>query len=330
MAESIGIHLRSSVNGLSGVGAERAEQLARLKITTVEELLLHRAHRYEDRRQARAIRELALKEPTLVRGKVIALGVKYFRKRTRSLFELILDDGSARLHCQWWNQPYMENYFRQGDEVVAFGKAKSLKPRTMDHPETEVIEGGEELSIHLNRIVPIYPLTEGITQRWLRGLIWRTLPRFKSEFAKGTVSPLSPLRGEGDPPGLMTREDAIEAIHFPKELNEAEQARQRLAFDELFDLQLEMQKRRRNLQRNAEALPCAGDNSLIKPFLRDLGFTLTDAQTRVLREIRADLGGEQPMRRLLQGDVGCGKTVVGACSALMVGTMRAGSPEAGT
>src|SRR2546425_5391535 len=202
--------LQSPVTALFGVGAERAAQLARLKIGTIGDLLLHRPSRYEDRRHALGIRDLRLKEPALVRGKVVALGVKRYRKRTRSLFELILDDGTARLHCQWWNQPYMENYFRQGDEVVVFGKAKSLKPRTMDHPETEVIEGGEELSIHLNRIVPIYPLTEGITQRWLRGLIWRTLPRFKSEFAKGTISPLTPLRGEGDPPGLMTREEAIE------------------------------------------------------------------------------------------------------------------------
>ena len=92
---------------------------------------------------------------------------------------LILDDGTARLHCRWWNLPFMEKYFAVGDEVFVFGKPISLKPRAMDHPETEVVEAGEENFIHINRIVPVYPLTEGLPQRWLRGLIWRTLEQFE-------------------------------------------------------------------------------------------------------------------------------------------------------
>src|SRR6185436_8135535 len=94
--------------------------------------------------------------------------------------EVVLDDGTARLHLRWWNLAFMESYFHVGDEVMAFGKLNSLRPRTMDHPETEVFEAGEELSIHLDRIVPIYPLTEGLPQRWLRSLIWRALEQFES------------------------------------------------------------------------------------------------------------------------------------------------------
>src|SRR2546427_2608652 len=199
--------LQSPVTALFGVGAERAAQLARLKIGTIDDLLLHRPSRYEDRRHALGIRELRLKEPALVRGKVVALGVKRYRKGTRSLFELILDDGTARLHCQWWNLPFMEQYFNQGDEVVVYGKPKLLKPRTMDHPETEVIETGEELSIHMNRIVPIYPLSEGLPQRWLRSLIWRTLPQFKAEFGQSSRS----VRG------FPSAELGLEAFHFPQE-----------------------------------------------------------------------------------------------------------------
>src|SRR5262249_49521238 len=148
---------------------------ARLEIHSIEDLLLHRPRRYEDRRHFRPIAEVIVDEPATTRGRVIACGLKWFSHHTKSIFELILDDGTARLHCRWWNLPFMEKYFAVGDEVVVFGKVESLKPRTMDHPETEVVEAGEENFIHLSRITPIYPLTEGLPQRWLRGLIWRTL-----------------------------------------------------------------------------------------------------------------------------------------------------------
>lgn len=309
MASDARTNLQSPVTNLYGVGPERAALLARLDIRTVGDLLLHRAHRYEDRRNPVPIRDMPLKERVLVRGKVVALGLKTFRKRSQSLFELILEDGTARLHCQWWNLPFMEQYFAQGDEVVVYGRAKSLKPRTFDHPETEVIEPGEELSVHMNRLVPIYPLTEGLPQRWLRGLIWRTLAEYKQAFADVPLN--QPIEG------LPSRVDAISSIHFPNALGETELARQRLALDEFLLLQLQIQKRRQNLQQNAQALPCGGNNSLIKPFLKRLGFQLTDAQKRVLRELRADMGAKHPMRRLVQGDVGCGKTVVSACCALM-------------
>src|SRR5206468_8790105 len=118
-------------------------------------------------------------------------------------------------------------------------------------------------------------------------------------------------------PGLPARANAIRMLHLPEEMSDPGIARQRLALDEFLELQLEIQRRRKKLQANARGLPCAGDNRFIKPFLKQLGFALTAAQTAVLREIRRDLSGAQPMRRLLQGDVGAGKTVVSACAGLM-------------
>ena len=334
--------LKNPVTSLWGVGAERAAQLARLGIFTVEDLLLHRPKRYEDRRHFRKIFELTKDEAFTARGKIIALGLKRFRGGSKSVFEIILDDGSARLHCRWWNLPFMENYFAQGDEVFVFGKLKETKPRTMDHPETEVIEGGEESFIHINRIAPVYPLTEGLPQRWLRGLIWRTLEKFESEIAEpnnhslriaGKVGQASSLPNAGgfsvharadalagqagSLPYFPSRANAIHMTHFPEELTDVEIARQRLALDEFVELQLQIQSRRKNFEARTKALPCGGDNRLMKPFLTRLGFKLTDAQTKVLREIRHDLNGAHPMRRLLQGDVGSGKTAVAACSALM-------------
>jgi len=291
---------------LRGVGSERAAQLLRLELRTVGDALLHRPRRYEDRRHFQRVADLRLQEPALTRGKIIAAGSKRWRGGGRSVFEFILDDGSGRLHCRWWNLPFMEKYFKVGDEVVVFGKPVSLRPRTIDHPETEVV-AELETSIHLNRIAPIYPLTEGLPQRWMRSLLWRLVEEFAAAVPESHPElALTPARGE-----------ALRLIHFPAEMSDIEIGRKRLALDEFVELQIAIQRRRKNLERNAKAMPCAGDNHWIKPLLAALGFYLTDAQTRVLREIRRDMAGPLPMRRLLQGDVGSGKTVVAACTALM-------------
>jgi ATP-dependent DNA helicase RecG len=298
---------------LHGVGPERAAQLARLEIRTVEDLLLHRPQRYEDRRHLVPIAQLQLGEAVTTRGTVVALGVKWFKQHTKSIFELILDDGTARLHCRWWNLPFMEKYFAVGNEVIVFGKPVQLKPRTMDHPETEVVEEGEDPIIHFSRLTPVYPLTEGLPQRWLRSLIWRTLTQLEGQIPEpwpeaATLQLALPF---------PTRAKAIRMLHCPETLADTETARRRLALDEFVELQRQIQLRRRNFETKASALPCGGDNHLIKPFLARLGFKLTEAQTKVLRELRQDLSGAHPMRRLLQGDVGSGKTVVAACCALM-------------
>ena len=321
--------LRQPVSSVWGVGEERAKLLARLKIFTVEDLLLHKPRRYEDRRKFLPIRELKLTEPATVRGKIVAAGIKRFKKGTRAMFECVFDDGSALLHCRWWQaQPWMEDWFTVGREFLVFGKPDSLKPRNIDHPETELVEPGDDEFIHVNRIVPIHPLTDGLTARVMRTLVWRALERFEKDVEQpmaGRVTPCAPSlvatgrRAEDCTPyqSLPSRANAVHMIHFPEEMADVEIARQRLALDEFVALQIQIQARRKKFEANAKALPCSGDNRLMKPFLTELGFKLTAAQTHVLREIRSDMGGAHPMRRLLQGDVGSGKTAVAACSALM-------------
>lgn len=299
---------------LRGVGAERSAQLARLGVHTIQDLLLLRPRRYEDRTHFRRVGDLHLGDTALIHGHIAACGVKRWSHGRQSLFLVILDDGSGRLHCRWWNQPYLAHCFRQGDELLVYGKVSALRPIAMDHPETEVLENGDEAVVHVNRVVPVYPLTEGLSQRWLRGLVWRTLESGNFQIPEPHPEPPPPLPGQ---PPWPSRNDAIRMLHFPATTADAERARQRLALDELLELQREIHRRRQHLQSAAHALSCAGDNHLIRPFLQRLGFTLTSAQTRVLREIRHDLAGPQPMRRLLQGDVGSGKTVVAACAALM-------------
>ncbi len=340
--------LTAPVSSVWGVGEERAKLLARLEIFTVEDLLLHKPRRYEDRRKFLPIRELKVKEAATVRGKIIAAGIKRFKNGTRSMFECVFEDGSARLHCRWWQaQAWMPDWYAVGREFLIYGKLDDdKKPRTFTHPETELVEPGEDEFIHVNRIVPVHPLTEGLTARVMRSLVWRALEKFETlieepKFVQHSERPLtrpsgtlSPAGGEGRGEGaavttqrrarsdapyqsLPARANSVRMIHFPEELTDAEIARQRLALDEFVALQFQIQSRRKKFEALSKALPCGGDNRLMKPFLAALGFKLTSAQTNVLREIRTDMGGIHPMRRLLQGDVGSGKTAVAACSALM-------------
>ncbi len=311
--------ISAPVSLVRGVGRERQQQLERLQIRTIGDLLLHGPRRYEDRRQIGTIRELVQGQAITVKGSVVAAGVKKFRGGFKSVFEVVLDDGTARLHCRWWNQPYMERFFAVGDQLFVHGKPTSLKPRAMDHPETEKItEDGDE-QVHLNRIVPVYPSTEGLTQRALRLLVWRTIEEFGAAIGEPTPTlvpiapdPLNPTRIP-----WLPRSQAIRDLHFPPAMAAAEQARRRLALDEFVELQLVIQQRRLNLERKWQARPCGGDNRLMKPFLASLPFKLTGAQTRVLREFRGELSATVPMRRLLQGDVGSGKSLVAACASLM-------------
>ncbi len=303
--------LAAPVASVWGVGEERAKLLARLNIFTVEDLLLHTPRRYEDRRKFLPIRELKLSEPATVRGKIVAAGLKRFRGGSRTMFECVFDDGTARLHGRWWQaQAWMPDWYAVGREFLIFGKLDDdKKPRTFTHPETELVEPGEDEFVHVNRIVPVHPLTEGLTARVLRSLIWRALEKYENEIAEPDIKLDLKL--------FPARANAVRMIHFPNELTDVEIARQRLALDEFVALQFQIQSRRKKFEALSKALPCSGDNRLMKPFLAQLGFKLTAAQTNVLKEIRADMGGQHPMRRLLQGDVGSGKTAVAACSALM-------------
>ncbi len=302
------LDISRSVNALSGIGPERTRLLEKLGVLTLHDLLLHAPRRYEDRRSLSPIGEIKTLGPATAQGDVVEVGVKRFGRGTKSLTVVVIDDGTGRLHCRWWNLPHIARNYHKGQRLLVNGRVRELKPRMIDHGEIEVMESAEDDAIHAGRIVPIYPLTEGLPQRWLRILIWRLLQsriELPEKFPRDLFL-ARPSYGE-----------ALQTLHFPAEMHQVKAARERLALDEFIALQLEIQTRRRNLENKAPRLVCPGDNHLIKNFLPRLGYDLTSAQTRVLREIRQDLTLGIPMRRLLQGDVGSGKTVVAACSALM-------------
>ena len=290
---------------LPGVGGERAAQLARLKCLTVGDLIMHRPRRYEDRRDVRPIHDLSSEEARLARGKIMLLGMNHLPGGRRK-FEFVLEDDSGSVRCRWWNCNYMDRLFHRGDDVLVYGKLTGGKLAGLDHPETEIIKSDDDPAVHVNRIVPVYPLTEGMQQRWLRRVIFGLLEKQIEEFSEPDYTAA----------GLPPRREAIRQLHFPDDLDQAKAARRRLALDEFVELQSTIRRRRVTMQTKAKALPCTGDGSLVNPFLQQLEFQLTDAQRTVQMEIEGDLNGKHPMRRLLQGDVGSGKTVVAALALL--------------
>lgn len=299
-----------SVHELPGVGTKKANLLAKLKIATVSDLLLHRPRRYEDRRHCCAISEAQEDLASVFQGQIESVNVKRFRHRRGSVTEVVINDGHAQLTCRWWNQPYIARNLQKGLTLLAFGKPKIGKVITIDQPDTEILADDESNDLHMNRVVPIYPLTQGMTQHSLRSLIWQTLESSSAE--------MFPPPHDLEPESALTRWEAFNNLHFPEMIEQPIQAAQYFAVEELLLFQLKLQTRRLRFNRRAKSPQCTNSNTLVQPFLAILPFELTSAQERVMREIRSDLNRASPMRRLLQGDVGSGKTVVAALTALIM------------
>lgn len=298
------------ISQILGIPFTRACQLAKLGITTVGDIFLYAPSRYEDRREIKKIATLKKGDSALVSGTVLECGIKQPYRRGKLYTKIIISDETAKLHCYWWNQSWPANRFKPGQKVILFGKITKQHPAEMSSPEFRINYGPKKLHLDNGHIIPIYPLTEGLSQRALRAIIKHVLDMYLNKLPEGP---------EYDPElEFPTRPQAIRMLHFPSLPGEGELGRKRLAMDELFNLQLDIQRRRKNLEQQSHGIHCPGDNHLIRPFLKHLPFTLTPSQTEVLREMRHDMNSGLPMRRLLQGDVGSGKTVVAACVALML------------
>ena len=306
--------LSQPVADLPGLGPVRAKSLERLGLFTVGALLNHYPRRYEDRRHFEHFPTAADDKPVCVCGIVVSTSTKRLGGR-RQMFEATLQETerhalSSLLTIRWFNTWYVSKIFAAGQKVVIYGKPKAQGKRiVIDHPEFEIIEneGDEEGLIHLQRITPVYATTEGLSQRLLRGLIYRTLRSVDLENVE------SPLPDRMDP---LTRGDALRAIHFPTDESQRENARRHLVLSEFFGLQMLIAARRSRTVSRPGASHC-GPGHLLERFHDSLPFGLTGAQHRTIREIRGDLATDRPMNRLLQGDVGAGKTLV-ALSAMLL------------
>jgi ATP-dependent DNA helicase RecG len=305
--EHTGLGLDSPVTVLPRISDGYAKRLKRLRVTTIRDLLYLFPRRYDDYRSLKTISQLQYGEEVTIIGAVWDTKARQTRGGS-SLVTSIITDGTGTIQATWFNQPYLEKQMRPKRQIVLSGKVDEYLGRlTFQSPEWEPLD--KEL-IHTGRLVPVYPLTKGITNRWLRRLTKRTVDYWTKRLPDHL--PAS-LRQRAD---LMDLETAICQIHFPDSQQTLEQACRRLSFDEFFLIQMGVLRQRRAWQ-TQPGRAVAVDGGLLESFVRSLPFELTEAQRRVLREIVNDLRSAKPMNRLLQGDVGSGKTVVAVAAMLL-------------
>jgi ATP-dependent DNA helicase RecG len=306
---------------LPGVGERRAATLARLGVHTVGDLLLHLPSRYEDRRQLTSVAALAPGVHT-VRGRLVSAELTTTPRRRMKIVEAAVADPAGPagagglggvLVCRWFNQPYVLRQLEAGREYLFSGRVKFDRRGlglVMENPEHEPWQDAEA-ALHTGRLVPVYPVTEGLSSRQLRRWVAEALTKARVEEPLPTA-----LRDRLD---LPERHAALRLVHRPERPEDVQAGTRRLAFEEFFFLQIGLGLKRRGLaRRRTRARVPNRAGPLERRLLAALPYALTAAQKRVLGEIGADLARGEPMHRLLQGDVGCGKTVVA-----LLGLLRA-------
>ena len=290
------------VSEAAGVGKKRAKVLEKLGIRTIEDLLLYLPRRLEDRRNFVRIGTLRGGETACVRGEIAAVSQIRVNPRMQ-VVKAAIGDGTGFLYAVWFNQPWIANQLRRGEAIDLYGKVeKSYGELQMRSPVWEPAGAGMETG----RLVPIYPATEGASDRLIRSVIFRNLELYAD--ALPDVLP-ERIRVHAH---LMPKREAVRTIHFPPDPDAFTRARRSLAYEELFLLQLGLIGEVRPDAGRAHA----GTGNLAASFLGSLPFRLTRAQATALREIVADLRASRRMMRLLQGDVGAGKTIVALTAAL--------------
>jgi ATP-dependent DNA helicase RecG len=303
--------LDAAVIRLPSIGPSYAEKLSRLGVHTVRDLLYLLPHRYDDFSALRTIDQLRWGEEVTVIGTIWNIKSRIIGD-DRKLVVAVVGDGTAEMEMTWFN-PYVERQLRPGRAYTFAGKIDSYRGRLMmRNPEFEPLDR-EQLST--GRLTPVYPLTEGITVHWLRAVINKALESFVAQMPD-YLPPV--IRADA---GLLPLADALRQIHFPDNRDLLNAAHRRLSFDEFFLLQLGVLSARQRF-RGQSARGLRADEATLAPFLAALPFTMTRAQHHALADILADLGGRQPMSRLLQGDVGSGKTAI-AAAALWIAVANA-------
>lgn len=309
------IHLATPLRYIKGVGPKSAEILRQAGYTTVEDFLYHLPFRYEDRRKFIKIIQLRAGMKLPVMAKILETSLKRIYRGKLTIFEALLDDGSASIKAIWFNQPYLRNIIKQGRAGIFFGKVNYSKYGSLklqiENPEYEFILEKEKSIIHSGRVVPIYRRIGSISSKKIRNVMHEIL-----ENVKWQVSEILP-RKLVNKYSLIQRYEALKGIHFPSEgtsLDDLHQAKtsfhRRLIFEEFFLLQIGLALKRKKVKVEVKGIKYTVTDELRKKLASILPFKLTNAQRRVLKEIGEDLKLDHPMNRLLQGDVGCGKTIV--------------------
>ena len=305
--ERPGIGLDAPVSTLPGVSTAYTARLRRLDIETVGDLLYHFPHRYDDYSSLKPINQLEYGDETTIVGTIWETRSRKSRGG-REIITSVLADASGTIEAVWFNQPYLIRQLRAGRRIVLSGKVDEYLGRLIF--QSPVWEPLERELIHTARLVPIYPLTRGVTSRWLRRLLKRVVdhwaPRLKDHMPESVRERAK----------LIPLSTAIRQIHFPDSEKAASEARHRLSFDEFFFIQLGMLRQHQEWQ-SQTATPVPADQARLEAFIESLPYQLTGAQRRCVDQLLGDMAQPRPMSRLLQGDVGSGKTVVATIGMLM-------------
>ena len=300
------LSLDSPISDLYMVGSSFAKRLTNLEIFTINDLVHHYPVRYEDFRLICNIDSLQLEEIVTIKATVLFFK-NIFSRLGKKIQEVIVSDQSGTMKIIFFNQTFLESTLRPGTLANFSGKVASFNNKTaLISPEFEICKNEP---IHTARLVPVYPETYGISSKWLRSRIYPLI--FKTSLSIPDFLPQK-IIGEQN---LINLAAALQKIHFPQNNEDISEARQRLAFDELFLLQINALIQKNNWLKQKVTKSLKIDNQKINSFIKKLPFELTEDQNKVLEEILADIKKTTPMNRLLQGDVGCGKTIVSAiCS----------------
>ncbi len=301
--------LSSPLTVIKGVGPKLAERLARRGLCTVEDLLYFLPLRYEDRSRMKKIRELTPGASEVTSGEVLASGEVYYGRRR--VFEMAVGDGSSILKLKWFHfRPSFKNRFKNGQKVVLFGQVSMFGGhKEMIHPDVELMDEGAEAGGSPEGMAAVYSQVETLHQKTMRGIARGAVEKY-SAFALGGVPQEVLMRH-----GFMSLSEALREVHLPERADRARAARRAIAFDELFMLELGLAMRKASMKKESGIPFKAG--VLLESKLRCLlPFSLTKAQERVVAEIKADMASPHPMNRLVQGDVGSGKTVVSLIACL--------------
>ncbi|MBN1955780.1 MAG: ATP-dependent DNA helicase RecG [Anaerolineae bacterium] len=308
--------LEASLTTLRGVGERQADRMARLGLNTIGDLLFFLPRRYDDFSQLKAINRLEYGEEVTIVAKVWETQSRTTRGGS-GLFTAVLSDGTGFIQVTWFNQPYLAERIRRNQQIVVSGRVDEYRGRLcLTSPQWEPLQ--REL-LHTGRLVPVYALTEGITARWIRQLMKRTV----DYWAPRLPDPLPDSVRRAHQ--LLDLKTALQQVHFPDSQDLLEKGRRRLAFEELFAFQLSLLQQR-HLWRALPGRQIPIADEALQAFVLSLPFQLTGAQQRALAQIVDDLRSPYPMNRLLQGDVGSGKTVVAAAAMALV--VQAGAQAA--
>lgn len=302
--------LATPVSQLFMIGPTYAKRLQKLNIKTVEDLLYHFPSRYIDYSLISSISKVQPGEIVTVNGEVISIKNEY-TKYGKKIQKARVSDQTGEIEIVWFNQPFLVKTLKVGDQYYFSGKIDWFGHSiVMVSPEYEIQKPQtpnlKTQTIHTGRLVPVYPETRGVTSKWLRSRIAWAINKFSLQIED--FLPLA-IKTKYE---LLGLKKALGQIHFPKTISEAEKARKRFAFEELFLLQLKVLQRKKLWQKEKLAFSFFIDQEKILQFIQNLPFSLTGAQKRACQEILKDLEQNKPMNRLLEGDVGSGKTVVAA------------------